>query len=169
MGNVFIGIDPSINDVGWAKLEGDNLVDFGTIKSKGKTDGEKLCSIRHTIRETFYPIEESIVIIEKPPPFTYTRSTSKWTGRGLNAEAIQKLNMAYGVILEAFYDFPEEYPCKVLTPTPQEYKGRISPEQVKMNMEAVFKKKFNVHEAHAVMMARHYAILAKLLRIENLK
>lgn len=154
MNHKILAIDCSINNIGWCLWDG--TMKFGTFKSKGNNEYEKLTSITQFITESIKEHQPTHAVVEKPPVYTYARSTSKWTGKGLNASAIQKLNWSYGAILTALslYGIPTD------TPLPEEYKpkynrGRMvicmSYHDIRQILDAQFKDlKCNEHEAHAI-------------------
>jgi len=156
MQNRIFAIDPSINEIGWCIW--DDTMKYGTFKSKGSNEKEKLASITFFINSFITREQITHAVVEKPPVYTYTRSISKFTGKGLNASAIQKLNWSYGAILGALslYGVPTD------TPLPEEYKpkynrGRMvicmSYQDIRTSLDLQFKDlRCNEHEAHAIYM-----------------
>lgn len=161
-----LALDPSINSVGWCSHGQHTL--WGTIRTKGEGDGERLRSLREQVKELIQAQEPTVAVVEKAPGITYMRSQNKQSGRGMNAEAMQKLNMAYGVILGTL----SEAGIPTDTWLPEEYKAKgnfgrviicLRQDEVQRLVETYFPgQKFNVHEAHAILMCLRKADRMKM-------
>jgi len=90
-----MSLDPSLNHVGFALYDNKELVNYGSINSKGATVPEKIMFILEKLPKPDWTID--VAVIELAPSFTYNRSTQ--FGRPMNAGAMGKLYMATGALI----------------------------------------------------------------------
>jgi len=103
-----VGFDPSINDVGAACIEGPapdtagtTYLESITIQTGDTEEAIKLQRIEDGVARFIRFHQPDKIGVEEPPPYL---RRSKISYRNLNAVAIQKLNMAYGVIIKVLAD-----------------------------------------------------------------
>lgn len=100
-----LSIDSSIAKIGWAvlndskKVGKDMLIAFGTIKIPTGDINAKSQIISREISRLIIEHNPSKAIIETPRPFTYGRSARY--NRPLNRKAMDKNNIAVGIITSA--------------------------------------------------------------------
>ena len=149
---MFLTIDPSINETGWAYGTGDIPKESGVIRTKGDTDADKLHDLYLELMDIMDRCLECgadpssiIAVVEVPESFTYGRSARN--GKTLNASSMMKLSRAIGVILHT---------CKKnhlqVEEVPASWKGMAG----KKTVQAITGKT-NHNEADAVMLYRWYA------------
>ena len=140
-----IAIDPSINEAGWACTDQDIQLS-GVIKTKGKTETEKirdLC-IELSIIIQKHDIQE--VIVEIAEGFTYQRSANIY-GKAMNAGSMYKNGMASGAII-ALMGMSN---IKTETVGATFWKGKMG-----KKMAMMITQKTNNNEADAIMLLRWY-------------
>ncbi len=152
-----IAFDPSYNTTGFAVIEsGRNLITHGIIKPSGEDDCSKFSCLFDDVQTLCakYHVERGIV--EKPPSFSYRRSTNS-DGKALNFAAIQKNSQATAVILSALGRMRIE----VVEAYAHQWKLCYGKNLGKRDMIALAKrsfprlkdKKISDHEAEAICMA----------------
>ena len=146
---MLIAIDPSINETGWAFGAGEFPAASGVIRTKGKTDAERLRDLVVELSdvigrclESADGVESVKAVVEVPEGFTYGRSSRN--GKAMNARSLMTLSRAIGVILETcqrnHLDVEE---------IPASWKGMAG----KKSVQAITGKT-NHNEADAVMLNR---------------
>jgi Holliday junction resolvasome RuvABC endonuclease subunit len=95
---VVAAFDPSIVVTGYGVLSDGRLVDFGDIKVITGDLSARLGYLSERVEAILLKHQPNLVGIEQPPPFSYSRSTDEWTGKGLNAKDIIKCSYAMAVI-----------------------------------------------------------------------
>jgi Holliday junction resolvasome RuvABC endonuclease subunit len=152
-----IAFDPSYKNTGFAVVEsGGNLITYGIIKPSGENDCTKFSCLFDDVQTlcTKYEVERGVV--EKPPSFSYRRSTNS-DGKPLNFAAIQKNSQATAIILSAL----GKMRIKVIESYAHQWKLCYGKNLNKKDMIAFAKisfprlkdKKISDHEAEAICMA----------------
>ena len=95
-----IFLDPSINNIGWAIYHYGKLLS-GCIRTQGETLEAKLYSLKTQLEELLDKYAPARAMVEYPPSFTYSRSKSAQSQKGLNLESLIKLSLATGVCLSS--------------------------------------------------------------------
>ena len=139
-------LDPSINETGWA-TDAQAGGASGVIKTHGKTDAEKLLSLSEGLQTLCVSFQPHVVVVEVPAAFTYTRSQNKWSGKGMNTEALLKLSRAVGVCLLIAKANARE----VIEIKAHEWKGRAGKDVARL-----ITGKKNHNEADAVMLLQWF-------------
>ena len=148
---MIIPIDPSINNIGYAAIDKSRVIKSGTIKSMGTEIADRLASI-HTqlatelINIPYCSVEDVHYVIEIPPPFQFGR-----VGKGGNADAMRKLNLATGVIIALCQILACETGNVMLVES-TEWKDRRSKEVDKISASHYVDHKLTDHEADAIML-----------------
>lgn len=152
-----VGIDPSINTSGLACIESltSDLRSI-TVRTGKESEEKKLQRIYDGVVEFLKTHKPDKVGIEKPPAYL-RRSKTSW--RNLNAASIQKLNMAYGVILMCCADLgytKEKGNLITISANAGLAKKKVAQAKVKAYWGATL----NSHEADAAVVALY--VLGKL-------
>jgi len=95
---VVIGFDPSIVITGYSVIRNGGLADYGDIRVIQGELSERLGYLMGEVERLVHAFKPEIGAVEKPPPFSFERSTDRWTGKGLNAKDIIKCSYAMAVI-----------------------------------------------------------------------
>jgi len=141
-----IAIDPSIVQCGWCiAFEGGEVA--GLIKPIGETLAERLQSLaveQKKVCLAHVPFPEK-AIVELPSAFTYARSQGQY-GKSLNADSLQKLNLAIGVIFGTLHalSIPVEF-------IPVLWKGKMT-----KGLAQTITGEKNHNVADAILLARYY-------------
>jgi Holliday junction resolvasome RuvABC endonuclease subunit len=96
--SITIGFDPSIVVTGYGVVDGERLTDYGEIKVIKGDLCFRLGFLMKEVERLVEAFKPDLGAVEKPPSFSYSRSTHKWSGKGLNAEDIIKCSNAGAVI-----------------------------------------------------------------------
>jgi len=122
-------IDPGINSTGIAKWDETRKAQdpaalqwYGVVKTKKTADlGSKVMQLHDKLEVLIIKIHDrpSRIIIERPDTFTYKKRVSR-SGKAINYEAINRNNIAVGVIAGTLRPFTEE----ILFYTAPEWKGK---------------------------------------------
>lgn len=126
---MILSIDPSINSTGVALFDETLGADdaaalkwYGVIKTKRKSDlGSKIMQIHDKLEALMQELgnRPAKIIIERPDSFTYKKRQS-YMGKALNYEAMNRNNIAVGVIAGTLRPYTEE----ILFVTAPEWKGK---------------------------------------------
>lgn len=138
-----ISIDPSIVNTGIANFDETKRANdpsalrwYGVIKTKKKTSlGDKIIDLHNQLHDLMIKFKEhhTKVIIERPDSFTYQKRMS-YEGKDLNYDAINKNNIAVGVIASTMIQFADE----ILFFTATEWKGKQSKQVTLMVINAEY-------------------------------
>jgi len=145
--SILIGIDPSIVQCGWC-ISFERKEVSGLIKPRGETIAERLQSLavelKHVCLAPNVPFPQQAVV-ELPAAFTYARSQGKY-GKSLNADSLQKLNLAIGVIFGTLHalSIPVEF-------VPVLWKGKMT-----KGLAQTITKEKNHNVADAILISRWY-------------
>jgi hypothetical protein len=92
--------DPSYvsGRTGYAVVEGDRLIIYGTILLTGGCDSERFASLQREVEALCLQFNIDKGVVERPPAFSYTRSTGE-DGKPLNLSAILKNSAVATIIL----------------------------------------------------------------------
>ena len=137
-----LSLDPSINTTGFAVSRAGEIISSGVIKTKGKTDAEKLHSLFAQLQNLHEKHNFSEVVLEVTDYLVYNNRKSI-TGKPLNIKSLCKLNKAIGII-ELFCVLNQ---IKLTELTPKQWKRNL-PKSV---VCALVQKK-NHNEAEAVLL-----------------
>ena len=140
-----IAIDPSLNQTGWACIS-QNVQLSGVIKTKGKTETEKIRDLYIELSIIIQKHDVQEAIIEIAEGFTYHRSANM-CGKALNAGSMYKNGMAAGAIL-ALMGMSN---IKTETVGATFLKGKMG-----KKMAMMITQKTNNNEADAIMLLRWY-------------
>jgi Holliday junction resolvasome RuvABC endonuclease subunit len=152
-----IAFDPSYKTTGFAVVEsGGNLITYGIIRPSGESDCTKFSCLFDDVQTLCTKYEVGRGVVEKPPSFSYRRSTNS-NGKPLNFAAIQKNSQATAVILSAL----GKLRIKVIESYAHQWKLCYGKNLNKRDMIALAKrnfpglkdKKISDHEAEAICMA----------------
>lgn len=152
-----IAFDPSYKTTGFAVIEsGGDLITHGIIKTSGESDCSKFACLFDDVQTLCSKYEVERGVVEKPPSFSYRRSTNS-DGKPLNFAAIQKNSQATAVILSAL----GQMRIKVVESYAHQWKLCCGKNLNKRDMIALAKrsfprlkdKKISDHEAEAICMA----------------
>ena len=96
---IVMGFDPSIVVTGYSALDRGSLLECGDIKIPPGELSERLAYLMAEVERLVMTFRPTIAAVEKPPAFSFARSTDKWTGKGLNAKDILKCGFAMAAIV----------------------------------------------------------------------
>jgi len=139
-----LAIDPSINETGWAFGHADEPFESGVIRTRGKTDAEKLYDLEIELREILDRSAPMSAVVEIPHNFSHRKASSA-RGKPLNAASMAKLNRAVGVILCVL-----QRNTIAIEELPPDWKGFVG----KKLAQGITGKK-NHNEADAILMYRY--------------
>ena len=145
---MILAVDPSINNTGWAVVDSGQIKDVGVIKVKG-SDVKRIYDLGEAITRLLMLNEIDVAVVEIPEAFSYNRSTSAWTGKGLNQKSLQKLNWAIGAITYAL----RRWDVEVILISATKWKGRRTKKLDKAVAEQVVGRSLSADEADAVLLA----------------
>lgn len=148
-----MAVDPSINNIGWAIADNGNIIDSGLIKTKGKTNGEKLSYLYDAlIRISRY------FAVDKPLKKAYIDKTL-YKGLGKSIQNIFKFAKAIGFIEFFFthWKIPIEQPSRKLA----RKLNAITSASLFLVADKRYSKerleKLTTHEAEAIVWALFYS------------
>lgn len=115
-------IDPSINRTGYAVFDmsgSSSIITSGVIRSLGE-GSDRLGSLHQQVKVIIEQHGVTHAVVEIPASYSYSRSQSKWSGKGMNQAALHILNRAIGAILAAL----SVADIETVEVAPQQWKGR---------------------------------------------
>ena len=154
---VRIGIDPSLNQTGWAVADKEQITASGVIKTQGGSIPEKLWRLRTVLMTLLLSHNPDQAIIEIQDSFgSYFKRQNRLTGKGLNQSALNKQNWGIGALLACLYEYyalSKRHDCIEMLTTTQ-WKGRMQKGQAKLLASNICKREIkNDNEAEAILLA----------------
>lgn len=159
-----IYIDPSINNTGYAIADGERIIASGVIRTKAEGDADRLFELAGVLERIIQIGTIGLGVVEIPGSFSYARSTGKWSGKGVNQDALRKLNMAIGAIILTLKNFG----ITVETIEAHKWKGQRKKELDQTIAQHYVGRKVGPDEADAVMLAvwhNHGKLLTKKVAV----
>ena len=93
------GFDPSIVVTGYGVVRGGRLIEWGDIKVISGDLSTRLGYLMEQVEDIIQRHCPNLAGVELPPSFSFSRSTDKWSRKGLNAKDIIKCSYAAAVIV----------------------------------------------------------------------
>ena len=141
--SIRLSLDPSINTTGFAISKNEKIITSGVIRTRGKTDAEKLHSLFVKLQSLNKKYNFSEVILEVTDFYIYQNRKNPITGKPLNIKSLCKLNKAIGII-ELFCSLHQ---IKLTELTPGQWKRNL-PKSVICSLTKIK----NHNEAEAVLL-----------------
>ncbi len=147
-----IYLDSSIDTTGYALSEGEGIIRSGVIKTKGQ-GMKRLQSLSVQLKEILGAKDYSMptfALVEIPGTFSYSRLTSKRTGKGMSHIGLRSLNWAVGVLVLTLL----EWGVEVETIEAHLWKGRRNKEfDMNIARNYIGRECIDSNEGDAVMLA----------------
>jgi Holliday junction resolvasome RuvABC endonuclease subunit len=97
--SIVAGFDPSIVVTGYGVVRDGRLIEWGDIKVISGDLSTRLGYLMKQIEDIIHGHSPNLAGVELPPSFSFSRSTDKWSRKGLNAKDIIKCSYAAAVIV----------------------------------------------------------------------
>ena len=146
-----LSIDPSIENIGVAILDGNKLIESYTLHTNPlKPLSDRIKKITQHFRELALSTEFNTVLIEYPDSFVRGGEYSKFTGTSYlkNVKSIQLLMLSIGVIASAMIEY-----CEINFVSVKDWKGSTDKKITQFVAQQECGKELNTHEADAFIMA----------------
>lgn len=152
---MLVAFDPSINYTGYAIHNGNKIVKYGVLKTKGNDKIQKLYDLELQVNELLTKNLITQAVVEEPGSFFYKRKTKYGTAITPKqlSDALIKCNMAYSHICTKLLDWS----INTVSVIARDWKGgRTKAVDMILASDEIGVKIKTDHEADAIMLCVWY-------------